>query len=63
MDEAVSLARSVCAASADIICFCLLPVVHGSTTQQVVVKHRRHVEDLMMAHRGCREWINFGMFE
>ena len=40
----------------DAICFCLSPVVHASTRQEIVVKHRRHMEDLMMAILGF--WLN-----
>jgi len=56
VDEAVGLARSICSATSDAICFCLLPVVHASTRQEIVVKHRRHMEDLMMAILGF--WLN-----
>jgi hypothetical protein len=49
VDEAVALAKAVCSASSDVVFFCLLPTVHGSTSQHVVVRHRRHMEDLLMA--------------
>ena len=52
VDEAVGLARAICSATSDAICFCLLPVVHASTQQSTVIKHRRHMEDLMMATFG-----------
>ena len=49
VDEAVSLAKSICSASADALFLCMLPVVHGSTNHHVVIKHRRHMEDLLLA--------------
>lgn len=49
MDDAVNLAKNICAASAEMVCLCLMPVIHGSTSQATVVKHRRHMEDLLMA--------------
>lgn len=49
VDEAVSLAKSICSASPNAICFALLPQFHASSDREVIVKHRRQFEDLLMA--------------
>ncbi len=61
VDESVALARSVCSASSDAICFCMLPVLHGSTKQEVILKHRRHFEDLFMASTAWH-WVIWNIF-
>ena len=54
MDEAVAAAKSICAASPNTAIFTLQPMLHGSTTQDVVVQHRRTSEDLLFK---CFAWI------
>lgn len=49
MDEAVSVAKAVCAASPHALCLALTPLLHASTDQTVVVRRRRKLEDLMLA--------------
>ena len=49
VDEAVSLAKSLCSATPQAICFVLLPQFHASADREVIVKHRRQLEDLLLA--------------
>ena len=53
MDEAAAAAKTICAASPNAASFALLPVLHGSTTQEIVVQHRRTFEDVLLAFFGC----------
>lgn len=52
VDDATSAAKAICAASPNSAGFALLPVLHGSTTQEAVVLHRRHIEDLLYKFAG-----------
>lgn len=52
VDEAIGLAKSICAATPASILLVLLPVLHLSTEQEIIVKHRRHLEDILMASAG-----------
>lgn len=52
MDDATACAKLICAASPNAGAFVLLPVVHGSTTQESVVMHRRIFEDLLFKLSG-----------
>lgn len=45
LDEAISVAQTVSAGDAGAVLFTLLPIPHGSTDKDVVMKHRRVLED------------------
>ena len=49
VDEAVSVAKAVCAATPNAVCLALTPILQASTEQTVVVRRRRKLEDLMSA--------------
>lgn len=49
MDEAVSLAKAVAAASPNALVLALAPMLQASTEQTVIAKRRRTLEDLMLA--------------
>ena len=55
MDEAVSLAKTVAAASPHCLVLALCPLLQASTEQAVVVRRRRRLEDLMLARLVCIE--------
>lgn len=49
VDEAVSLAKALASASTQVLVFALMPQSHQSAVREVIVKHRRQLEDLTMA--------------
>lgn len=58
VDEAVSLAKTICTSSANVLCFVLLPVIYSGMEQTTVMKHKRYMEDLMVALWAQRSFLS-----